>query len=132
MHRCSLEKNNAHGKYPSILCLRIHACCCFLCAQDWHTLFQAELVVIVAGSVVQYVTGMLCDCRDKLFPESVIRNVIYQVLQGLAFMHKHGESAGLGPHILLLLIGLVVLHSFNAAVAVSMNLSPSCTYVLFF
>ncbi|XP_052776304.1 serine/threonine-protein kinase ICK-like [Mya arenaria] len=28
--------------------------------------------------------------RDKLFPESVIRNVIYQVLQGLAFMHKHG------------------------------------------
>ncbi|KAK1133320.1 hypothetical protein K0M31_011136 [Melipona bicolor] len=28
--------------------------------------------------------------RDKLFPESVIRNIIYQVLQGLAFMHKHG------------------------------------------
>lgn len=28
--------------------------------------------------------------RDKLFPESIIRNVMYQVLQGLAFMHKHG------------------------------------------
>lgn len=28
--------------------------------------------------------------RDKLFPESVVRNIIYQVLQGLAFMHKHG------------------------------------------
>ncbi|XP_045157371.2 serine/threonine-protein kinase ICK-like isoform X3 [Mercenaria mercenaria] len=28
--------------------------------------------------------------RDKLFPESVIRNVVYQILQGLAFMHKHG------------------------------------------
>ncbi|XP_012151456.1 serine/threonine-protein kinase MAK isoform X1 [Megachile rotundata] len=28
--------------------------------------------------------------RDKLFPESVIRNIVYQVLQGLAFMHKHG------------------------------------------
>lgn len=28
--------------------------------------------------------------RDKLFPESTVRNVIYQVLQGLAFMHKHG------------------------------------------
>ncbi|GAB1867957.1 Serine/threonine-protein kinase ICK [Camponotus japonicus] len=28
--------------------------------------------------------------RDKLFPEPVIRNMIYQVLQGLAFMHKHG------------------------------------------
>ncbi|XP_077990847.1 serine/threonine-protein kinase MAK-like isoform X2 [Glandiceps talaboti] len=28
--------------------------------------------------------------RDRLFPESSIRNVMYQVLQGLAFMHKHG------------------------------------------
>ncbi|KZC13476.1 PREDICTED: serine/threonine-protein kinase ICK [Dufourea novaeangliae] len=28
--------------------------------------------------------------RDKLFPEPVIRNIVYQVLQGLAFMHKHG------------------------------------------
>ncbi|XP_077281699.1 serine/threonine-protein kinase dyf-5 isoform X1 [Temnothorax americanus] len=27
---------------------------------------------------------------DKLFPEPVIRNMVYQVLQGLAFMHKHG------------------------------------------
>ena len=28
--------------------------------------------------------------RSKLFPEPVIRNMVYQVLQGLAFMHKHG------------------------------------------
>ncbi|ELU11331.1 hypothetical protein CAPTEDRAFT_20073 [Capitella teleta] len=28
--------------------------------------------------------------RDKLFPESTVRNIMYQVLQGLAFMHKHG------------------------------------------
>ncbi|XP_045353368.1 serine/threonine-protein kinase MAK isoform X2 [Leopardus geoffroyi] len=28
--------------------------------------------------------------RDKLFPESVIRNIMYQILQGLAFIHKHG------------------------------------------
>ncbi|XP_064605878.1 serine/threonine-protein kinase dyf-5-like [Liolophura sinensis] len=28
--------------------------------------------------------------RDKLFPESVIRNITYQVCQGMAFMHKHG------------------------------------------
>ncbi|GLH05178.1 Cyclin-dependent kinase 1 [Gryllus bimaculatus] len=28
--------------------------------------------------------------RDKFFPEPVIRNMIYQVLQGLAFMHRHG------------------------------------------
>ncbi|XP_060086446.1 serine/threonine-protein kinase ICK-like [Ylistrum balloti] len=28
--------------------------------------------------------------RDRVLPESTIRNVTYQVLQGLAFMHKHG------------------------------------------
>ncbi|KAF2354266.1 Protein kinase domain [Trinorchestia longiramus] len=27
---------------------------------------------------------------DKLFSESVVRNMMWQVLQGLAFMHKHG------------------------------------------
>ncbi|KAK0667630.1 MAK kinase, partial [Pygoscelis papua] len=29
--------------------------------------------------------------RHKLFPESVIRNMMYQILQGLAFIHKHGK-----------------------------------------
>uniref|UniRef100_H2YAB8 non-specific serine/threonine protein kinase n=1 Tax=Ciona savignyi TaxID=51511 RepID=H2YAB8_CIOSA len=28
--------------------------------------------------------------RDKFLPEASIRNMVYQVLQGLAFMHKHG------------------------------------------
>mmetsp|Transcript_13947 Transcript_13947/g.16627 ORF Transcript_13947/g.16627 Transcript_13947/m.16627 type:complete len:464 (+) Transcript_13947:54-1445(+) len=28
--------------------------------------------------------------RDRHFPESVIRNAMYQIFQGLAFMHKHG------------------------------------------
>ncbi|KAK6188159.1 hypothetical protein SNE40_004402 [Patella caerulea] len=28
--------------------------------------------------------------RSKLLPESNVRNITYQVLQGLAFMHKHG------------------------------------------
>ncbi|KAF1668329.1 Serine/threonine-protein kinase MAK, partial [Aptenodytes patagonicus] len=30
--------------------------------------------------------------RHKLFPESVIRNMMYQILQGLAFIHKHGRE----------------------------------------
>lgn len=30
------------------------------------------------------------DNGDKTFPEHIIRNMMYQVLQGLAFMHKHG------------------------------------------
>ncbi|XP_069462221.1 serine/threonine-protein kinase ICK isoform X3 [Ambystoma mexicanum] len=28
--------------------------------------------------------------RNKLFPESAIRNIMYQILQGLAFVHKYG------------------------------------------
>jgi len=28
--------------------------------------------------------------REKLFPETTVRNIIYQILQGLAFMHKTG------------------------------------------
>ncbi|NXX82968.1 MAK kinase, partial [Urocolius indicus] len=32
--------------------------------------------------------------RNKLFPESVIRNMMYQILQGLAFIHKHGFFLG--------------------------------------
>ena len=28
--------------------------------------------------------------RDKFFPESRVRNWCYQILQGLAYVHKHG------------------------------------------
>eukprot|EP00079_Xenopus_tropicalis_P010243 XP_002934912.2 PREDICTED: serine/threonine-protein kinase ICK [Xenopus tropicalis] len=28
--------------------------------------------------------------RNKLFPESIIRNIMYQILQGLAYIHKYG------------------------------------------
>ncbi|KAJ1345915.1 Serine/threonine-protein kinase dyf-5 [Parelaphostrongylus tenuis] len=29
--------------------------------------------------------------RDRYFPEGVIRNIIYQILQGLAFMHRNAS-----------------------------------------
>lgn len=32
----------------------------------------------------------LCKDRDKLFQESKVRNMTYQMLQSLAYMHKHG------------------------------------------
>ena len=32
----------------------------------------------------------LMRTRDRHFPEASIRNVMYQLFQGLAFMHKHG------------------------------------------
>ncbi|XP_065826763.1 serine/threonine-protein kinase ICK-like [Oscarella lobularis] len=43
--------------------------------------------------VFEYMKGdlyQLIKNRTKLWPESTVRNVIYQVLQGLSFMHKVG------------------------------------------
>ncbi len=31
--------------------------------------------------------------RDHLFPESIIKNIIFQILQGLAYMHKYGNKS---------------------------------------
>ena len=30
--------------------------------------------------------------RTTRFPEATVRNIAYQLLQGLAYMHKHGEK----------------------------------------
>ena len=30
--------------------------------------------------------------RDRLFPETNVRNMVFQMLQGLAYMHKLGKS----------------------------------------
>lgn len=30
--------------------------------------------------------------RTRMFPESAVRNIMFQILQGLAFIHKHGIS----------------------------------------
>eukprot|EP01112_Ceratiomyxa_fruticulosa_P000081 TRINITY_DN10104_c0_g2_i1.p1 TRINITY_DN10104_c0_g2~~TRINITY_DN10104_c0_g2_i1.p1 ORF type:complete len:657 (-),score=126.72 TRINITY_DN10104_c0_g2_i1:153-2123(-) len=43
--------------------------------------------------VFEFLDGNLYELmkdRDKMFPEAKIRNVLNQVLQGLAYMHKHG------------------------------------------
>jgi hypothetical protein len=32
----------------------------------------------------------LCKSRDRAMPEATVRNIMYQIFQGLAFMHKHG------------------------------------------
>lgn len=43
--------------------------------------------------VFEYMEGNLYELmkkRDRHFPESKIRNIMYQIFQGLAFMHKHG------------------------------------------
>ena len=43
--------------------------------------------------VFEYMEGNLYELmknRDRHFPESKIRNIMYQIFQGMAFMHKHG------------------------------------------
>ena len=48
---------------------------------------------ILVACLVNRITGLYFSFlhRNKLFPESVIRNIMYQILQGLAFIHKHGK-----------------------------------------
>mmetsp|Transcript_14832 Transcript_14832/g.19568 ORF Transcript_14832/g.19568 Transcript_14832/m.19568 type:complete len:413 (+) Transcript_14832:205-1443(+) len=43
--------------------------------------------------VFEYLDGNLYESmkkRERYFPESKIRNIMYQMFQGLSFMHKHG------------------------------------------
>ncbi|CAM9495292.1 unnamed protein product, partial [Heterosigma akashiwo] len=43
--------------------------------------------------VFEYLDGNLYESmkkRERYFPESKIRNIMYQMFQGLTFMHKHG------------------------------------------
>lgn len=43
--------------------------------------------------VFEYMEGNLYELmkqRDRMFPESHIRNIMFQIFQGIAFMHKHG------------------------------------------
>ena len=32
----------------------------------------------------------MCKARDRPLPEASVRSVMFQIFQGLAFMHKHG------------------------------------------
>ncbi len=51
-----------------------------------------DLIVYFSGIfLVHVIIPISLFFRDKLFPESSVRNITYQVLQGLAFMHKHGK-----------------------------------------
>jgi protein kinase len=57
-----------------------------------------------------------CKERDKAFPEAKIRNIIFQVLSGLAYMHKHGFfHRDLKPENLLISKDSVKLADFGLA-----------------
>ena len=55
-----------------------------------------SIIIILMMSIFSIITNFNClFFRDKLIPESMIRNIIYQILQGLAFIHKHGKFIAL-------------------------------------
>lgn len=57
--------------------------------KDRYTSMAACILQILLNHIL-FILNHILNHRDKLFPEPVIRNMVYQVLQGLAFMHKHG------------------------------------------
>ncbi len=54
--------------------------------------------------------------RQKLFPEATIRNIIYQTLQGLEYMHKNGYfHRDMKPENLLCALDIVKIADFGLA-----------------
>jgi protein kinase len=54
--------------------------------------------------------------RQKLFPETMIRNIVYQTLQGLAFMHKNSYfHRDMKPENLLCFLDYVKIADFGLA-----------------
>ena len=54
--------------------------------------------------------------RQKLFPETIIRNILYQTLQGLAYMHKNGYfHRDMKPENLLCFLDYVKIADFGLA-----------------
>jgi hypothetical protein len=42
----------------------------------------------------------MCKARDRQMPEATVRAIMYQIFQGLAFMHKHGFFHRCAPSLL--------------------------------
>lgn len=65
--------------------------------------------------------------RDKLLPESRIRNWLYQIFQGLAYMHKHGYfHRDMKPENVLVKQDTVKVAGANPALPRLLQLAPSC------
>ncbi|CAM9251163.1 unnamed protein product, partial [Phaeothamnion confervicola] len=69
--------------------------------------------------VFEYMEGNLYEVvrrRERQFSETAIRNIMYQVLQGIAFMHKHGFfHRDIKPENLLVLDDVVKVADFGLA-----------------
>ena len=54
--------------------------------------YRTTLLLCHCGNLMwrTLIVWIVCVARGKLFPESTVRNITIQVMNGLAFMHKHG------------------------------------------
>jgi protein kinase len=58
-----------------------------MCLQDSHLTVNTVCCVLVLQDCNLY---QLMKDRDRLFPEERVRRWMYAVLQGLAYIHRHG------------------------------------------
>ena len=72
----------------------------FICALVNCGIFHCRLQTATVYTTTVYgmhkFAACLCVARGKLFPESTVRNITIQVMNGLAFMHKHGRCCTVG------------------------------------
>ena len=61
-----------------------------VCHSLHSSLQSLETCLPLLLSVQECNLYQLMKDRDKFFPESRIRNWCYQIIQGLAYIHKHG------------------------------------------
>ena len=57
----------------------------------WHDAYDT-FVQIYLKSINSVFDLISSFARARLFPESAVRNIMFQILQGLTFIHKHGAS----------------------------------------
>lgn len=41
---------------------------------------------------ILFLSCVISSCRNKPFPEHIVRNIIYQILQAVVYMHRYGNS----------------------------------------
>lgn len=77
-----------HREMTSVKCTKANRTFDFICFRYYNDISCMFLAYFQA----QFHPGSINFVyRKKLFPESVTRNISFQILQGLSFIHKHGR-----------------------------------------
>eukprot|EP00967_Tisochrysis_lutea_P128983 scaffold221331_cov19-Tisochrysis_lutea.AAC.1 len=106
--RPAVAQDVASAYLPACLCVCVCLCpevtpdaaYAYLEGDTLHRLHSRSNASTKMQILLLYVAALLClifeegrllmKDRDKFFPESRVRNWCYQIIQGLAYIHKHG------------------------------------------